>query len=324
MSVLYFQRFVRNNMNIDHCMYAKAIMEGKDMKRARLIYNPTAGREGVRRHLADILETLERAGYETSAHATITKGDATREAELATLRRYDLVIAAGGDGTVNEVVNGLAEKPYRPTLGVLPLGTSNDFANAIGVPKNIHKAIEILAQGTVKPVDIGRMNNRYFINIGGGGILTELSYEVPSKLKTVLGQFAYYVKGVEKLPGLRPVPVEVRANGKVWNEELMLFLVANSKIIGGFDKIAPYADLSDGLFDVILVKKSNIMELARLMTLVLRGEHLNDSKIIHFQTQHLSVRSPAEVSINIDGELGGTSPCDFRVLRNHLHVIVNQ
>ncbi len=294
------------------------------MKRARLIYNPTAGREGVRRHIAEILETLEQAGYETSTHATTAKGDAIREAERAAERRYDLVVAAGGDGTVNEVVNGLAEKPYRPTLGVLPLGTSNDFANAIGIPKNIHKAIEVLAQGTPKPIDIGRMNQRYFINISGGGILTELSYEVPSRLKTVLGQFAYYIKGVEKLPGLRPVPIEVRANGRIWNEELMLFLVANSRIVGGFDKLAPHADLSDGLFDVILVKKTNIMELARLLTLALRGEHLNDPKIIHFQTQHLSVRSPAEVSINIDGELGGTSPCDFRVLKNHLQVIVNQ
>lgn len=294
------------------------------MKRARLIYNPTAGREGVRRHIAEILETLEQAGYETSAHATTHKGDATREAGLAAQRKYDLVIAAGGDGTVNEVINGLAEKPNRPTLGILPMGTSNDFANAIGLPKNIHKAIEVLAHGATKYIDVGRMNHRYFINIGGGGILTELSYEVPSKLKTVLGQFAYYVKGVEKLPGLRPVPVEVRANGKLWNEELMLFLVANSRIIGGFDKIAPHADLTDGLFDVILVRKCNIMDLARLMTLVLRGEHLNDPKIVHFQTQHLSIRSPEEVSINIDGELGGTSPCDFRVLKNHLQVIVNQ
>lgn len=294
------------------------------MKRARLIYNPTAGREGVRRHIATILETLEQAGYETSTHATTGKGDATREAELAAFRRYDLVVAAGGDGTVNEVVNGIADKPYRPTLGVLPLGTSNDFANAIGVPKNLNKAIQLLTNGVPKAIDIGRMNHRYFINIGGGGILTELSYEVPSKLKTMLGQFAYYVKGVEKLPGLKPVLVEVRANNNVWTEELMLFLVANSRIIGGFDKLAPQADLSDGLFDVILVKKCNIMELIRLLTLVLRGEHLHDSKIIYFQTNQLSIRSQAEVSINIDGELGGSSPCDFRVLKNHLQVIVNQ
>lgn len=297
---------------------------GTQMKRARIIYNPTAGREGVRRHLATILETLERAGYEASAHATTGAGDATREAERAVQRRYDLVIAAGGDGTINEVVNGLAEKPFRPLLGVLPMGTSNDFAHAIGVPKNIHKAIALLADGTPKAVDIGKMNDRYFINIGGGGILTEVSYEVPSKLKTVFGQFAYYVKGVEKLPGLKPVQIEVRANGHVWDEELMLFLVANSHVFGGFDKFVPHADVSDGLFDVLLVRKSNIVDFARMLTLALRGEHLHDPRIIYFQTDRLTIRSDVEVSINIDGELGGTSPCEFRVLKNHLHVIANE
>lgn len=292
------------------------------MKRARLIYNPTAGRELVRRHLAEILENLEEAGYETSAYATKAKGDATKEATRAALNHYDLVIAAGGDGTVNEVVNGLVEQEHRPMLGILPMGTSNDFAHAIGIPKNIHKAIEALAKGEPKPVDIGRMNDRYFINISAGGIMTELSYEVPSKLKTALGQLAYYIKGMEKLPGLKPVHVEIEANGRIWDEELMLFLVANSPIIGGFDKLAPKADVSDGLFDVILLKKCSILELGKLLTLAMRGEHLEDPRVIHFKTDHLSIRGDA-VSINVDGELGGTSPCEYQLLKNHLQVLAH-
>lgn len=299
-------------------------MNETKIKRARLIYNPTAGREGVRKHLAEILEALESVGYETSTYATKGEGDATRAAEMAVERRYDLVIAAGGDGTVNEVINGLAEKEYRPLLGIIPMGTSNDFANAIGASKNIHKALEVLKRGVVKEVDVGKMNDRYFINIAAGGILTELSYEVPSKLKTMLGQFAYYVKGVEKIPGLHPVSVTVEANGQTLNEEMMLFLVANSHTIAGFDKLAPLADISDGLFDVILVRKCNFVELLRIMTMALRGEHIRDPKVIHFKTDKLKIRTSEDVGINLDGEFGGNAPCQFQVLKKHLKVIVSE
>jgi diacylglycerol kinase (ATP) len=293
------------------------------MKRARLIYNPTAGRESVRRHLAEILETMEAAGYETSTHATSGKGDATREAERVVHHGYDLVIAAGGDGTVYEVINGIAGKEVRPTLGILPMGTSNDLANALGIPKNIHKALEILARGNTREIDVGKMNDRYFINIAAGGNLTELSYEVPSKMKTFLGQLAYYVKGVEKLPGIHPYSITVEANGEVWNEEVMLFLVANSTRVGGFDKLAPLADLSDGLFDVLLLKKANIVDLMRIMPMVLNGNHVKDPKMIYFQTDRLTIRTMEEVKVNLDGELGGMTPCEFQVLKKHLKVIAN-
>lgn len=138
------------------------------MKRARIIYNPTSGRELFKKHLPQVLQKLENAGYETSAHATTGEGDAIRAAKIAVERRYDIVVAAGGDGTLNEVVNGLAEQEYRPKLGVIPMGTTNDFARALQIPRDIEKAVDIIVKGDTLPVDIGRMNDRYFINIAGG------------------------------------------------------------------------------------------------------------------------------------------------------------
>jgi len=129
------------------------------MKRARIIYNPTSGRELFKRHLPEVLEKLEKAGYETSCHATTGAGDATNAARIAVERKYDLVIAAGGDGTINEVVNGLAEQEYRPTLGIIPVGTTNDFARAIGVPRNIDGACDVIVEGNSVPIDIGRIND---------------------------------------------------------------------------------------------------------------------------------------------------------------------
>jgi diacylglycerol kinase (ATP) len=291
------------------------------MKRARLIYNPTAGREEVRKRIPEILMTLEAGGYETSCHATTREGDATMAARHAVEHRFDLVIAAGGDGTIYEVVNGIAEQKYRPAIGIIPAGTTNDFARAIGLPRSIMKAVQVIAKGKPFPIDIGRMNDRYFINIAGGGMLTTLTYEVPSKLKTVLGQLAYYMKGIEKLPFLSPIPIRIETDQHIIDEEIMLFLIANSNSVGGMEKMAPNAKLDDGLFDCIVLKKASIPDYIRLATLLMKGEHVNDPAVMYFQTKKLTATSPKQVELNLDGELGGMLPCTFTALPRHIQLI---
>lgn len=301
--------------------------EGKrvKIKRARLIYNPSSGREGIRRQLPYILDILEDAGFETSCYATKGVGDATKEAAEAVSRGFDVIIAAGGDGTLYEVVNGIADKPNRPALGIIPAGTSNDFARALGIPKSLSKSAEIIANNKTKKIDIGRINNRYFINIAGGGSLTELTYEVPSKLKTVIGQLAYYVKGMEKLPFIHPTHVRIETRDQVIiDDEIMMFLIANSHSVGGFDKLAPLADLSDGKFDCLVVKKMSLPEFIRLSTLAVKGDHLKDPNMMYFQTSYLkaTTQGSTKTQLNLDGELGGLLPCECQALHNHLRVFV--
>ncbi|WP_025690671.1 diacylglycerol kinase [Paenibacillus zanthoxyli] len=291
------------------------------MKTARLIYNPTSGREEMRRRLADILDRLDQGGIEATTHATTGEGDATEAAADAVERGYDLIIAAGGDGTLNEVVNGMAEKPNLPPLGVLPLGTTNDFARAMGIPKYWEESCDLIIQQQSRLIDLGKANDRYFINIAGGGTLTELTYEVPSRLKTMMGQLAYYLKGIEKMASLSPTELVIRAHGQeLIHDEFMLFLIANTNSVGGFEKLAPDARIDDGLFDVIALKKCNLAELIRLVTLALRGEHLQDKKVVYFRTNEMEVTSPGHVQLNLDGELGGTLPGHFRILPQHLRI----
>ncbi|MFD1954847.1 diacylglycerol kinase [Paenibacillus thailandensis] len=294
------------------------------MKRARLIYNPTSGREEMKRRLPDILQRLEQGGIETSCHATTGEGDATVAASEAADRGYDLIIAAGGDGTLYEVINGLAPKENRPPLGILPVGTTNDFARAAGIPKHWEYAVDLILNQHTRPIDVGRSNHRYFINIAGGGSLTEVTYDVPIKLKTMIGQLAYYMKGLEKMTHLRPTELKFEANGVgEFHEEFMMFLICNSNSVGGFEKLAPESKLDDGLFDVVLVRKCNLADFIRLVTLALRGEHLGDSHVIHFRTDELTVWSPDHVQINLDGEYGGTLPGTFSVLPSHLHIFAD-
>ncbi|QDP39258.1 diacylglycerol kinase [Radiobacillus deserti] len=292
------------------------------MKRARIIYNPTSGREAFKKELADVLRQLEQAGYETSAHATTGAGDATEAAKLAVERKYDVVIAAGGDGTINEVINGLAEKEYRPKLGIIPVGTTNDFARALSIPRNIHKAVEVIIDGFSTPLDIGKVNDEYFMNIAGGGKLTELTYEVPSKQKTLLGQLAYYLKGIEMLPSLKPINVKIEYDGELFEDDIMLFLVSNTNSVGGFEKLAPDAKMDDGVFDLLILKKTNVAEFIRIATLALRGAHLEDERIVHVTAKHIKVESDEKMQLNIDGEFGGLLPGEFTNLYQHIEFFV--
>lgn len=293
-------------------------------KRARLIYNPTSGREEMKKRLPEVLQRLERGGFETSTHATIGEGDATLAAADAVERGFDVVIAAGGDGTLYEVINGLAEKKHRPMLGLLPLGTTNDFARALNIPRKWEDAVDLIIRQHTRSIDVGKMNNKYFINIAGGGSLTELTYEVPSKLKTMLGQMAYYMKGLEKLPRLRPIQLKLKTDTLSLDEEVMIFLIANSNSVAGFEKLAPEASLSDGKLDLFILRKCNLVDLIRIVSLAMRGEHLSDPLLIHTAASRIEVSSPDYVQLNLDGELGGTLPATFSVLPNHLDVLVDE
>lgn len=292
------------------------------MKRARIIYNPTSGREQFRKDLPIVLERFEQAGYETSAHATTGDGDATEAAKIAVERKYDLVIISGGDGTINEVIKGIAEAEYRPKIGIIPSGTTNDFARALSIPRDTNKAVDIILEDNLLPLDIGKVNDEYFVNIAGGGDLTELTYEVPSKMKAAIGQLAYYVKGIEKLPSLKPVRTRIEYDDNVFEDDIMMFLVANTNSVGGFEKIAPNALINDGYFDLIILKETNLAEFLRIATLALRGAHIDDKHIVYLQAKRIKVTPQSRMQLNIDGEYGGLFPGEIINLKQHIEFFV--
>jgi len=294
------------------------------LKRARIIYNPSAGREQFRRELPYVLEKLETAGFETSAHATTGDGDATRAAEIAAERGFDLIVVAGGDGTINEVVTGIAEAENKPTVGIIPAGTTNDFARALSIPNDIKKAVNIILENNEQALDIGKVNGQYFVNIAGGGDLTELTYDVPIKMKSAIGQLAYYVKGIEMLPSIRPSSVTIEYDDEIFTGDIMLFLVSNTNSVGGFERLAPDALLDDGYFDLLILKKANLAEFLRVATAGLRGNHLNDDNIIYTQAKRIKVTPHRKMLLNIDGEYGGELPGEIVNLQQHIKFLVSE
>lgn len=303
----------------------------KHRLRARLIYNPTSGKELMKKSVADVLDILEGFGYEASAFQTTPEPhSAMKEAKRAGLAGFDLVIAAGGDGTINEVVSGIAPLKKRPKMAIIPMGTTNDFARALKVPRgNPIEAAKLIGKQQTILMDIGQTDRgKYFINIAAAGSLTELTYSVPSQLKSVFGYLAYLVKGAELLPRVQNVPVKIFHDHGVVEDEVSMIFVALTNSVGGFETIAPDAKLDDGKFTLILVKTANLIELTHIIGLMLNGgRHISHSKLEYIKTSYLRIEpqdpKARRLMINLDGEYGGDAPVELRNLNNHIEFIAN-
>lgn len=298
-------------------------------KRARIIYNPTSGREAIRRDLVDILAVYEKAGYETSAFATTASPkSAEKEARRAALDGFDLLVAAGGDGTINEVVNGVSSLENRPKLAIIPAGTTNDFARALRIPRNEpFEAASVILKDQSALMDVGRANEEYFINIAAGGSISELTYKVPSKLKSMYGYLAYVVKGAELIPRTKPMHLRIKYDDGVYEGPSSMFFLALTNSVGGFESIVPDAKLNDGKFTVLIVKTTKIPEIMTLITEVLNGgRHVDDPNLIYVKSSHVEVESlnaNEQVMVNLDGEYGGDAPMIFDNYQKHIEIVSN-
>ena len=300
------------------------------IKRARLIYNPTSGQEIIKKNIAEVLDVLEDVGYETSAYQTTPAPlSAQKEAERAAKAGFDLIIAAGGDGTINEVVNGVANLDERPKLAFIPTGTTNDYARALKIPMGDPvAAARIIEKNQTIKMDIGRAyGNKYFINIAAAGTLTELTYSVPSEVKSRLGYFAYVAEGAKKLPRSKFRGVRIKHDHGVFEGKISLMFAALTNSIGGFEKLAPDTKLDDGNFTLILVKTANLFDMLSLMMQAINGgQHVGDINVEYLKTSKLQLEvldKKGQFMLNLDGEYGGDTPVELEVLHGHLEFFAN-
>ena len=304
-------------------------------KKARLIYNPVSGHEQMPKNVADILDVLEQDGYEASAFRTTPqKQSAQKEATRAAKEGFDLLVAAGGDGTINEVVNGIAFLEKRPQMAIIPAGTTNDYARALHISRNnVGDAIKVILKHKTREMDIGQATfagqTQYFVNIAACGSLTELTYGVPSEVKSALGYTAYLIKGAEMLPHLTENELRLTYDDGVYEGKLSMLLLGMTNSIGGFEQIMPDAKLSDGLFQLIIVKPADPVKLLRLMALAMNGKHVDDPDIIYTKTRSLKIeligKSVGEkLPVNLDGEISDYCPVTFKNLQQRIEFFVGE
>ena len=288
------------------------------MTRARLIVNPASGRERATEYAWAISERLRERYSSVEIVLTTGDGDAERAARQAVTDGCGVVIVAGGDGTLNEALNGVyAEGALdRTTLGIVPLGTGNDFAAALDVPPEIEEAVRTITGGKTLPVDIGKVNGRVFLNTSGGGFIAEVSVAVTPQLKTIAGRLAYLVGGAHALLEYEPVraTIATEPDGLRLGLRLYAFAVCNARLIGGGRLIAPYALIDDGLLDICLIEAMSSFDFIALARKVAAGDHVNDPRVRYVQASSIRIEFDREIRMNTDGEVFAATVCEYSIL----------
>jgi diacylglycerol kinase (ATP) len=252
---------------------------------------------------------LREDGHEVRPRLTFEAGDARRFAREAAVGGAGVVVAGGGDGTVNEVANGLhdhllagGEGAAAPKLAILPLGTANDLANTLGIPPEIEAAIMLAVAGVPTESNVGLVNGRCFLNVSTGGFGAEATGDAPVAAKRALGTLAYLIEGIKRFAALKPARARFRADRMLHDGPFLLFAVGNSSRTGGGTQLTPNARMSDDLLDVCIVKEISRVDFLGLLPDLRAGEHLDHPAVVYRQVSHLEVDSDVELHVNVDGE----------------------
>jgi len=296
---------------------------------AHLIYNPTAGPRDVRRALKRVHSHLKRRGWSVELQLTEKPGDATTLARAAAQTGCDVVIVAGGDGTVNEAVNGLVGT--QTALGVLPVGTGNMWAKQLGIPTytltnplRLHEAANGLAEGPIRLVDVGQVNSSYFLCWAGIGLDAQVTTEMEPRQRYTkrLGMLPYAIAAVLVARDFQGVRTRVSLDGNVVRGRTLLILVSNIQQYIGVLNVAREARMDDGLLDVFIFKGLGFQYAVRHLLKLISQRYLQDPQIVHRQARHIEVWTERVIPVQVDGDPIGTTPVTLKVVPCALRVLV--
>jgi diacylglycerol kinase (ATP) len=287
-----------------------------------LIVRPP-GDEGVVSELREVVNLLRGTGHQVFPRMTFGEFDAVRFARGAARRHTDLVLAAGGDGTVNEVVNGIARCSWQPRLGIVPIGTANDFASTLGLPERAEDAVEVGLSGRPVAVDVGEVNGRCFINVSTGGFGADATTGATLEAKRKLGKLAYLLTGARKLIELKPQRAQFSGDaGEFYNGDFFFFAVGNARSTGGGQRVTPRAEIGDARLDVVIVPALPRLDFLAMLPDLRAGTHLESSDVLYMQTRMLDVSAAAPMRVNADGEAVRARRLHYQILERPLSVML--
>lgn len=296
-----------------------------NMKKLLLIINPTSGKKRVNRSLTEIIEILNRGGYDVTVYVTAARGDATQTvAERA--QEFDMVVCAGGDGTFNELVSGLLRAGASCPVGYIPSGSTNDFASSLRLSRDFSQAARDLLYGTPTPLDMGRFHDRYFSYIASFGAFTRTSYATSQSLKNTLGHFAYLLSGIKEITSIRGHHLRfILPDGTVYEDDYIFGAVSNTTSVAGVLTLSPeLVDMSDGKFELLLIRKPRMaLELSDCV-LALTSQKYDSPMLTLTSAERLIVEGSENLSWSLDGEEAqGVSNCVIENLHHAVRVMVN-
>ncbi|EDL64207.1 diacylglycerol/lipid kinase family protein [Bacillus sp. SG-1] len=292
--------------------------------KALLIYNGKAGQDDMDSTLGNCIGELSSCCDELTLYGTKSKSDAERICREKG-GNFELIIILGGDGTVHECVNGLAELADRPKTAILPAGTCNDLSRSLGISQDIRQAARLIKYGMTEKIDIVKANDRYFSNFWGVGIIADASQNVNEAVKGVFGKLSYYLSAFQTLQEAKNFTFKAEIDGKAVEEEAVMVFVANGRFIGTSELPLPPQKYNDGLVDIFIIKEAGFRLLKELLAAKGTGK-LNEKsgEILHFRAKSASLETMPIQNIDMDGEVYTETPVKLEVLEQHIPFIIGE
>ncbi len=293
------------------------------MKKVLVILNPCAGTKQANKHFVEIIDIFCRAGFETVVKTTAARGDGT-EIVKGQAADFDLIVCIGGDGTFNEVIDGLLLSGADKPIGYIPAGSTNDFANSRHFTKDILQAARDIVSGEERALDIGSFNGRYFSYVASFGAFTKASYEAPQSIKNALGHLAYILEGIKDIPSIKPLRLWLKMEQGIYGGDYLFGAICNSTSVGGLLTLADdLVDMNDGLFEVLLIKApSNILELNQIL-LALTTQNYSSPMLSFFSSGKLEITADKDMPWTLDGEYQeGCETIEIKNIQGAIRLIV--
>jgi len=290
-----------------------------------LIINPCAGRKKGKKKSGSVAELFKQHGFDCTLFLTEKRNDATSFV-IQHGKEYDLIACMGGDGTLNEVINGIIKANLDLPLGYIPAGSTNDFARSMHLSKNIKKAVAIITKGDTTRIDVGLFNDRYFGYVSSFGLFTKTSYRTSQKIKNIFGgKLSYFMHGATELFNIRTEHMFIETGTRTYEDNYLFGAVTNSTSLGGVLKYDPeQVDMNDGLLEILLVRKpKNPAELFSLLKSVLSKNFTQDSNIIFDRSDRFTIHPASRSDWSLDGEFAySTGSCEIRCLKERISFII--
>lgn len=278
------------------------------MRRMYFVVNLVAGKAMIAEKLGKIIDEFTKADFEVTIHTTQSSDDAARAAEYACANSFDLLVCAGGDGTLSQCLQGIMNSENRIPIGYIPAGSTNDFAKSLGIPKDTMQAVERIIHGKAVPCDVGGFNNEFFSYIVAFGAFTNITYETSQNFKNVFGHTAYVFSGLMQLANIKPRHMRIEYNDNVIEDDFIFGMVTNTASVAGMLSMSEFM-LDDGLFEVMLIKKpTNPLQLQQIVKSLMNiNEEIDKEYIKFFRTDKIKFTSLCTESVTWtrDGEYGG-------------------
>jgi len=288
-----------------------------------LIYNPNAGHRIFPEYLDYLIGRFQKKGLQLVFHRMDRAYalDNVFAEVVSDKQSYQKIVASGGDGTINQVVNQMIKYDLDMPLGIFPMGTCNDYARQFCPAKSLEKQADIILQDKITYSDVGMVNQKCFINVASMGVIIDAGQKTDNNAKKILGPLAYYLRAVGEVANLEPIRVKISSEEMDFAGEVFFLLVLNGQSAGGFNKIGYMASVNDGLLDVLVLKKCLLVDLPTILFEIINGMHLQNKHILTFKTKHLQIQCEDNVVTDIDGERAGTPPLDISVIPNRLRIL---